>query len=243
MNQNQKQEILDKFKKWFKDSLIANHQKNTKKLVNVQEFNINPFLLYYLANYLEGDSSSKSLAKVLVYPRVLGTSITTTFGNKMQEFISEVLDTYGSITDGIDIEFIDQIDKRKKYCQLKSGPNAINKDDVKTIFDHFTDIRNLAKKNNLKLEYGDLVFALSYGEEGEANSFIKQLKETDVVVLIGKEFWHRFTGDENFYYSLIAAAGEVAKEINMKEIVEGVIDELSGQIEERFKELFEKEEH
>jgi hypothetical protein len=39
----------------------------------------------------------------------------------------------GSVVHGIDIEFIDAIDGRKKYCQLKSGPSTINKDDVVTI--------------------------------------------------------------------------------------------------------------
>ena len=124
MNKKEKEEILIRFKDWFQDSLIESHRKNTEKLTDINEFNINPFLLYYLANYLEGNSAPKSLAKALVYPRVLGTSITTSFGTQMQTFITKVLGAYGSTTQGIDIEFIDQIDKRKKYCQLKSGPRS-----------------------------------------------------------------------------------------------------------------------
>src|SRR5665647_173977 len=128
-------------------------------------------------NIQEGNSDPESLAKALVYPRVLGTSITTSFGTQMQTFITIVLGAYGSTTKGIDIEFIDQVDKRKKYCQLKSGPNAINKDDIKTIKDHFQAVRNLARTNNLKINLNDLILCLTYGEDSEKNSFIKQLEQ------------------------------------------------------------------
>jgi hypothetical protein len=236
MNQKEKNKILKSFKEWFKDSLIESHRKNTEKLKDINEFNINPFLLYYLANYLEGNSNPKSLAKALVYPRALGTSITTSFGTQMQTFITKVLGAYGSTTTGIDIEFIDQIDKRKKYCQLKSGPNAINKDDIKTIIDHFQAVKNLARTNNLKINLSDLVFCLTYGEESEKNSFVRAL-EKEYIVYMGKDFWHRFTGDQNFYRDLIQSAGEIAKEINMKDIVDNVIKDLSKDIENRFRKI------
>jgi len=236
MNDSEKQEILNKFKSWFRDSLIESHKKNTLKLKDIKEFNINPFLLYYLANYLEGNSSPESLAKALVYPRVLGTSITTSFGTQMQSFITSVLGAYGSTTTGIDIEFIDHIDNQRKYCQLKSGPNALNRDDVKTISDHFKSVKNLARTNNLSIGIKDLVFCLMYGEENEKNAFVREL-ENDYVIYMGRKFWHRFTGDEKFYSDLIMAAGEIANEINMKDIVEDVIRELSITIEQRFKDI------
>jgi hypothetical protein len=233
MRKSEKNDILRKFKSWFKDSLIVSHKKNTEKLKDIREFNINPFLLYYLANFLEGNSNSNSLAKVLVYPRVLGTSITTSFGTQMQTFITKVLGAYGSTTRGIDIEFVDQIDKRKKYCQLKSGPNAINKYDVKTIKDHFKDVKNLARTNNLKIDINDLIFCMTYGEVHEKNSFVKEL-EKDYMVYMGKDFWHRFTGDSNFYNDLINAAGQVAKEVNMKKTIDNVINELGKKTKKLF---------
>lgn len=234
MTPEERIEILERYKTWFSESLVSSHKKNTEKLVDINEFNINPLLLYYLANYLEGNSNALSLAKALVYPRVLGTSITTSFGSLMQgQFITGVLEAYGSATPGIDIEFIDQIDQRKKYCQLKSGPNAINRDDVTTIKNHFREIQNRSRFNQGDVRIGDLIFCLIYGESDEKNSFIREL-EQDYNVFIGRDFWHRFTGDSNFYRSLIQASGEVANDIDMKEIVDEVILELSHQIEERF---------
>jgi len=233
MNAKEKKVIIKKFKNWFQTSLIESHKKNTEKLKDINEFNINPFLLYYLSNYLEGNSTPISMAKVLVYPRVLGTSITTSFGTQMQNFITNVLDAYGSTTSGIDIEFIDQHDNRKKYCQLKSGPNAINKDDVQTIKGHFKGVMNLARTNNLSINTTDLIFCLIYGEAKEKNAFIKEV-EKDYVVHIGAEFWYRFTGDRSFYQDLIKAAGEVARNIDMKAVVDDVIRELSVSIERTY---------
>ena len=43
MNKTEVQNILKKFKTWFKEELIESHKRNTLKLKDVEEFNINPF--------------------------------------------------------------------------------------------------------------------------------------------------------------------------------------------------------
>lgn len=53
----------------------------------------------------------------------------------------------GSLIKGMDIEFIDKIDQRGKWCQLKSGPNTINSEDVKPLIQKFTKTINLARTN------------------------------------------------------------------------------------------------
>ena len=237
MTEEEKVRILEKFKVWFKDSLIESHKKNTEKLKDIDEFNINPFLLYYLANFLEGNSNPESLAKALVYPRALGTSITTSFGALMQgQFITKVLGAYGANTAGIDIEFIDQIDGRRKYCQLKSGPNSLNRDDVTTIKNHFKELQNRSRKNEGDVRLGDLIYCMIYGEEEEMNSFVRELAQ-DFNVYIGKDFWKRFTGDEYFYRDLIVSAGQIANEVNMKHVVDDVIAELSIKVDAKFKKI------
>lgn len=214
--------------------IVESHVKNTKKLSSLDEIKINPFLWHYLANYYLGDSSYKSLATVAVLPRVLGTSITTTFGTQMQNFISTVLDdSLGSAVSGIDIEYIDAIDGRRKYCQVKSGPQALNKDDIATIANHFRAVRNLARTNNLPIQQNDLVFAMLYGEPEEYNAFVKTLAN-DYEVYIGKEFWYRLTGDEDFYFDLAKAMAEVAESIDSKELVKNTIEELAKDIERKF---------
>jgi hypothetical protein len=225
-----KSEIIEKAKTFFKEEIAESHKQNTEKLKNLKEFNLNPFLDKYKANFLTGNSSPDSIARALVYPRVLGTSINTTFGNKLQKFCSTVLDGFASTTSGIDIEFIDLLDGRRKYCQIKAGPNTINKDDVKTIDDHFQGIKNLARTNNLSIGFNDLIVGVFYGEVSELSGHYKKI-QVNYPVYIGREFWHRLTGDENFYTTLTNAIGDVASEYDGSELIEEVIEELAKELE------------
>jgi len=231
MSKEQKKEILLKFELFFKEKIVKNHLKNLKKLRKLSAFNSNPFLLDYLAIFLTGTSNSEGLAKALLYPRILSTSINTSFGQNLQNIAPEIFKSiFGSTTPGIDVEFIDFIDKRKKYCQIKLGPNTINRDDVVTITSHFASVKNLARTNNLPLQLDDLIVGVLYGEEGQLSANYKILKQ-DYPVYIGKEFWYRMTGDESFYGSLIETFGSAAKETKAKKILEQVTKELAKDIE------------
>lgn len=229
MDNAQRQEILNSVKNWFRTVILPNHIKNTEKLVKAKEFDINPFLTPYLAAYLTGELTPDSVAKALLYPRVLGTSITTSFGQNMQTFISDVFkDSLGSMVAGIDIEFTDAIDGRKKYCQAKLGPNTINKDDVLTIHNHFRTAKNLGRTNNVDVQQRDLVIGILYGEPGQESSHYKKLRdEHDHPLYIGQDFWHRLTGDADFYQELKKAIAEVAMEARGSEIIKNVADTLA----------------
>lgn len=229
MNKVKRQEILELVKSWFRTVILPNHIKNTEKLTDPDIFDINPFLAPYLAGFLTGGLTPDSVAKALLYPRVLGTSITTFFGQNMQKFISDVLkDSFGSMVAGIDIEFIDAIDGRRKYCQAKLGPNTINKDDILTIHNHFKAARNLGRTNNVSVQHGDLVIGILYGEQGqESNHYQKLRDEHDYPLYIGQEFWHRLTGDADFYQELRKAIAEVAVEAKGSEIIRNVAETLS----------------
>ncbi len=233
ISKKQKTDILLRAQEWMRKDIIEQHIKNTKKLSSLDEFKINPFLWAYLANFYCGNSNAESRAIVAILPRMLGTSITTTFGTAMQKFITTVMDqSYGSGVRGIDIEYIDCIDGRRKYCQVKSGPQALNRDDVKTISDHFKDLKNLARTNHMPVQTDDMVFGLLYGEKGEENAFIKEL-EKEYVVLVGEQFWYRITGDKNFYSDLINAMFEVAEEVDSRKIIEDTIKSLTTDIKKR----------
>ena len=159
---------------------------------------------------------------------MLGTSITTSFGTNIQRFANDVLESFGSTTSGIDIEFIDQIDQKKKYCQLKAGSNTINKDDVETLAGHFRSVIHLGRTNNLSLSHDQLVVGVIYGERNELSGHYKRL-ETQYFhpVHPGKDFWHRLTGDEDFYADLAVAIGNVATESNYSQELNAVINRLA----------------
>lgn len=230
MNYKQ-QGIIEKAKEFFREEIVKNHINNTKKLENPKEFNLNPFLMKYKAYFLMGNDSAESIARALIYPRVLGTSIDTTFGSRLQKFCSKVLDGFASTTSGIDLEFVDQIDGRLKYCQIKAGPTTINRDDVTTIKNHFASVRNLARTNHLDIGLNDLIVGVFYGERSELSANYKTIDE-DHPVYIGKEFWHRLTGEEHFYKYLTDAIGEVALEYDGSALIDETIEQLAKNLKD-----------
>jgi len=234
MTESQRLEILNNAKEFFRNEIVTSHIEGAcKRASKLSEYNVNPFLFKYLANFLTGNDNADSIAKALVLPRVLGSSINTSFGMKVQKLIGQLFQGMGSTTSGIDIEFIDAIDGRRKYCQLKAGPNTINHDDVTTVINHFKGVRNLARTNNLNLGIDDMVVGVIYGEEVELSSHYKKISQS-YPVLIGKDFWHRLTGKEDFYFELIDAIGEVALEVDGSHIVEDTISKLAIEIREKY---------
>jgi Type II restriction endonuclease EcoO109I len=225
----QNQLLLEKASRWFAEDLIHKHLKNIKKLKRPSEFKINPFTVAHLAQLVEGEVTPLGIAKALVYPRALGTSINTSFGQNLQAFITEVFENArGSLGSGMDIEFIDALDGRKKYAQLKAGPNTINKDDVITIDGHFKGIRNLAKTNQLKFEPNDLVIGILYGEEKGVSAHYKKLRDKHYYTLyVGKEFWYRLTGDEAFLDKLVLAITSNIETLNQETVLQEVIEGLA----------------
>lgn len=172
MNEDQKQAIIESGKQYFRTIIIPNHLKNLNKL-HLSSFDINPFLINYLAAFLCGDTQPVSLAKALVYPRILGTSLNTSFGQNVQVFISQLQEVVGGAS-GIDIEFVDAIDGRRKYCQCKAGPKTINKDDIATILGHFKYLMNKSRLDRMGLQFDDLVVGSYMVRREVCRHFIRQ---------------------------------------------------------------------
>ncbi|WPY97653.1 PmeII family type II restriction endonuclease [Christiangramia sp. OXR-203] len=234
MDNQERERILNNAKDFFREQIVESHiDRACKRASSLKEYNVNPFLFKYLANFLTGNDDPYSIAKALVLPRVLGSSITTSFGMKIQSLISSLFEGLGSTTQGIDIEFIDAIDGRKKYCQLKAGPNTINHDDVTTIVNHFNGVRNLARTNNLNVGIHDMIVGVVYGDASELSSHYNRINE-NYPVYIGQDFWHRLTGKEDFYLDLIDAIGDVALEVDASQVIEATIKKLEIEIAEKY---------
>jgi hypothetical protein len=201
MNEDKLLEIITDY---FKDSIFENHKISAlKKHSKLNSYKINPILVKYLSKVLENNFTPIGIAKALFYPRVLGTSINTSFGTRIQNMFVELNLAQGSLIKGMDIEFIDKIDGRKKWCQLKSGPNTINSEDVNPLLKKFTTVTNLARTNNMNLNNSDLILGVLYGEEEQLSQHYKKIDQ-QFPVIIGKDFWHRITGYPNFYSQLIS---------------------------------------
>lgn len=192
-------QLLELTKDYFQKQIFENHKVNVlKNHSKLKAYKINPILVKYLSKVLEGDYTPIGIAKALYYPRVLGTSINTSFGTRIQNMFVELGLAQGSLIKGMDIEFVDKIDNRKKWCQLKSGPNTINSEDVNPLIKKFDTVANLARTNSISLNNSDLILGVLYGDSQHYKSI-----DSKYPVIIGKEFWHRITGYPNFYDKII----------------------------------------
>ena len=190
-------------------------------------------MINYLAAFLCGNTEPVSLAKALVYPRILGTSLNTSFGQNIQVFISQLQEVVGGASgiDGIDIEFVDAIDGRRKYCQCKAGPQTINKDDIATILGHFKYLMNKSRLDRMGLQFDDLIVGVLYGETQNLSAVYKAIN-SHYPVMCGSEFWERLTGDKNFYNRLAKAFGEVVEEdgIDGSALILDKVNEIANEI-------------
>lgn len=195
-------ELLEIITHYFKTKIFENHKiSSLKKHSKLSSYKINPIIVRYLSKILENDFTALGISKALYYPRILGTSINTSFGTRIQNMFVELNLAQGSLIKGMDIEFIDKIDGRKKWCQLKSGPNTINSEDVNPLLKKFTTVTNLARTNAINLNNSDLILGVLYGEKEQLSQHYKKIDQ-QFPVIIGKEFWHRITGFPNFYDKL-----------------------------------------
>lgn len=211
------QSIVDYFEIYiFKNHVEASLTENAK----LKSYSINPIVVKYLSRVLEGNYSPEGVAKALFYPRVLGTSINTSFGTRIQNMFVELGIAKGSMIKGMDIEFKDYIDNREKWCQLKSGPNTINSEDVNPLIKKFTDTINLARTNQAMrgINNNDFIVGVLYGEPDELSMHYKKINEQHPVI-IGNEFWHRLTGFPNFYSGLVVELHKSINSIDTKNLI------------------------
>lgn len=217
-----KNELLNNAKEFF-DEFFENRVDRLKKKKE-SSFKSNPFLIRSLAMAFSPNITAKTKAKALVYPFALGTSINTSFGENIQNFIIETVpNAFGSTTSGMDIEFIDQLDGNKKYCQIKSGPQTINKADIKSIEGDFKNAVNLARINRVTMATNDLVLGVIYGTHDDLNNMYKTIESHGYNVLVGSEFWEHLTGFSDFYNELIKIAQNSARKVKMDNAIKELI--------------------
>lgn len=217
---------------YFEEHIFQQHINSSLKFHSkLKSYNINPIVVKYLSKVLDGKYSPEGVAKALYYPRVLGTSISTSFGTRIQNMFVELGIAQGSMIKGMDIEFIDKVDGRKKWCQLKAGPNTINSEDVNPLIKKFTDTIQLARTNKAfsGINNTDFIVGVLYGELSELSMHYKTIDKTHPV-LIGRDFWHRITGFPNFYEQLVAALHECISNLETNDFFQKGCDELANEI-------------
>lgn len=226
------EKLLKIITEYFKEKIFENHKINSLKTHSkLKSYKINPILVKYLSKILENDFTPIGIAKALYYPRILGTSINTSFGTRIQNMFVELNLAEGSLIKGMDIEFVDKTDQRKKWCQLKSGPNTINSEDVNPLLKKFTTVTNLARTNAMSLNNSDLILGVLYGEKDQLSQHYLKI-DTQFPVIIGEEFWHRITGFPNFYNRLVSNLDEMILSLDLEDFFTKGYMALAKEIEE-----------
>lgn len=226
-------QLVEKIVQYLKEKVFDNHIKaSLNKNAKLKSYKVNPIIVKYLSQVLEGHYTPVGVAKALFYPRVLGTSINTSFGTRIQNMFVELGIANGSMIPGMDIEFVDQIDTRKKWCQLKAGPNTINHDDVAPLIKKFTKTINLARTNAALngVSNNDFMVGVLYGEAAELSQHYAKINETHPVI-IGQDFWHRITGFPNFYDQLIVELQKLIDTLDTKNLMNEGVDKLAQEIQ------------
>lgn len=224
-------ELLRIITDYFKVKIFENHEISTFRTHSkLKSYKINPIIVKYLSKILEDKFTPLGIAKALYYPRVLGTSINTSFGTRIQNMFVELNLAQGSLIKGMDIEFMDKIDRRKKWCQLKSGPNTINSEDVNPLLKKFTTVTNLARTNAMNLNNSDLVLGVLYGEEEQLSQHYRKIDQ-QFPVIVGKDFWHRITGFPEFYPKLVANLDDMILNLDTQDFFEKGYLALAKEIE------------
>lgn len=227
----EEKELLSIVTEYFKTSIFDNHKINVlKHHTKLKSYKINPILVKYLSKILEDDFTPIGIAKALYFPRVLGTSINTSFGTRIQNMFVELNLASGSLIKGMDIEFVDKIDGRKKWCQLKSGPNTINSEDVQPLLKKFKTVTNLARTNNIQMNNSDLILGVLYGDESQLSQHYKKINE-EYPVIAGPEFWHRITGHTSFYEKLTQNLDDLILSLDCENFFEEGYMALAKEIE------------
>lgn len=176
MTEQQKQAIIESGKQYFRSIIIPNHLKNLNKL-HLSSFDINPFLINYLAAFIKEDSQIIGLAKALVYPYIYDKVIDASSEQNVQSLVSLLQEVTGGASnfDGIDFEFVDAVDVlvelNKSYSMISSTVNLADED--KSTLEEYKKEFGSASKEDLEYLCCEHIF-LEDSEESFAENLFEQ---------------------------------------------------------------------
>jgi hypothetical protein len=235
MSPELRQDLVNFFKEEFaekiKEKLMTGH--------DLDSFKINPLVLTALSSGVFGEQTPLNMARALLYPRVFGTSISTTFGDRMQVMCVRYLGAQASSTPGMDIEFNDKVEPRSIIMQLKAGPNTINSEDVVPIVTKMNNAYRLLQRNGTQ-SMPTFTMGITYGDISEISGHYRKIAsstvgvQANIPILIGQDFWNRLTGNSTFYAEMIALFVELFEEEDYSELLEADLNRLATEIERKY---------
>lgn len=231
----QMSEIL---REYFRTEFASIIREKLVKGHALKSFNINPIAIAALTSGVLGQCNAENAAKALLYPRVFGTSINTTFGDMMQKLCTNHLGAQASSTQGMDIEFTNQVNGERVVMQLKAGSNTINAGDVKPILQEMQTAHRLLIQNRTKT-IPLFAVGITYGTMEQISGHYKKIHESTIgnqphiPIYVGAEFWYVLTGDRNFYRDMIRVVTNTFKDEDYSKLLSDDITQLAAEIDSR----------
>ncbi len=236
MNDKLREDIFD----FIKSHLVKSISAKLHKGYPLKKFQINPFGLISLSSGFYGSLTPESMAKALLYPRIFGTSMTTSFGANVQDMCVKLLGAKPSGIAGMDIEFSNKLTGEWTVAQMKAGPNTLNSKDVAPIVNEISAAYRLMRTNGGGTEVPIFALCVLYGTQDQLSAHYKKIRETmvgqqnSIPIYIGDEFWHVLTGEKNFYNELIQTFIDAFDSENFARAFINCENSLICEIEEAF---------
>jgi len=208
----------------------------------IEEGGLNPYMIAAL-----GVDTIEDAVELFVYRRV-ERSLGTSFGNVIEAFLRDLLGgRSGKDMDHRcrgqesrkpwicwwDIVINREFEKgRKKYrgivLSVKSGPADINKDIVERFIQHAKEAEDDGYRPYLVLTYGKRAFTVA---ESTLRAWSLDPKE---YLLVGRDIFKEFLGDPGYYERVIDLMRSVSGEIDIFELMERKIKELTEELRKRY---------
>jgi len=207
-----------------------------------EEGGLNPYMVAVL-----GVDTIEGVVELFVHRRV-ERSLGTSFGNVIEAFLRDLLggksgkamdprcEKRGTERPWIcwwDIVIPGEVEKDgRKYkgvvLSVKSGPADINKDIVERFIQHAKEAEENGYRSYLVLTYGKRAFTVA---ETTLRSWGLDPKK---YLLVGREIFREFLGDPNYYEQVIDTFRSIGGGIDIFELMEKKIKELTEELRKRY---------
>lgn len=246
ISDDQKNQILDEFRnidfqqdvrKLWTDRIIREFLQTQYE--NLRSLTLNDLDINVLLAKALGFTSTEEAVEFYVYQRITRSAVTSWGQGALEDLCivsgSEEIPRDENVSvSGKAFDMKKQKQEETYYIQLKSGPNTMNVGMVNSLNDMIEEIED-------KHRDAIGILGMTYGRPQQVSSQIRgNLNDFDEKALIGKEFWEFLTGDENYYYDLIARIDRISKEASEQfdrtflEAVDDKIEELSQEWEAEY---------
>jgi len=225
---------------------FVSHAKNLIENITLEnlidEGGLNPYMVAAL-----GVNSIEEAVELFVYRRV-ERSLGTSFGNVIEAFLRDLFG--GKSGKDMDPRCRRHKDKKpwicwwdiiipkifekngKKYkgiaISVKSGPADLNKDIIERFIQHAKEAENNNYRPYLALTYGKCAFTVA---ESTLRSWGLNPKE---YLLVGRDIFREFLGNPDYYDHVIDLMRSVSGEIDIFELMDRKIKELTEILRKRY---------